>query len=268
MTDITWTNVTVKLSQLIPWEDNPKTSTAKNATQLQISRDELGQFQTVAIEPTGRRDVYRVADGHQRLSSWLMKYGKDSEIDARLASRELTETERRKIAIYSRQIGAFNFDTLSGWDEPLIDWGLDSDLLGQWGQEYSNLAEMLGAEEEPEPDDNYSRKIEAPIYTPKGDKPAIKDLYDETRAAELLAEIDAADLPEDEKEFLRVAARRHTVINFKRVAEYYSHSPASVQELMENSALVIIDFNRAIELGYVKLSEEIAAQYGVDYGTS
>jgi hypothetical protein len=30
--------------------------------------------------------------------------------------------------------------------------------------------------------------------------------------------------------------------------------------------LVIIDFNRAIELGYVKLYEEIAAQYGQDYG--
>jgi len=30
---------------------------------------------------------------------------------------------------------------------------------------------------------------------------------------------------------------------------------------MENSALVIIDFNKAIENGYVKLSEEIANQY-------
>lgn len=34
---------------------------------------------------------------------------------------------------------------------------------------------------------------------------------------------------------------------------------------MENSALVIIDFNKAIELGYVKLSEEIKEQYLIDY---
>jgi len=88
--------------------------------------------------------VYQVADGHQRLSAWLAKYGKAAEIDARLASRPLTETERRKIAIYSRQIGAWDWDTLSAWDDPLIEWGLDADLLGEWGRDYSNLAEMLG----------------------------------------------------------------------------------------------------------------------------
>lgn len=148
MSDITWTNVTVKLATLIPWDGNPKTSTGKNAKQLQTSRDELGQFQTVAIEPTDKPDLYRVADGHQRLSAWLAKYGKNSEIDARLASRPLTEQERRKIAIYSRQIGAWDWGALSSWDAgELMEWGFDEDLLKDWGQQYSNLAEMLGANE-------------------------------------------------------------------------------------------------------------------------
>jgi hypothetical protein len=35
---------------------------------------------------------------------------------------------------------------------------------------------------------------------------------------------------------------------------------------MEDSALVIIDFNKAIELGFVNLSEEIAQQYQSEYG--
>jgi len=114
--------------------------------------------------------------------------------------------------------------------------------------------------------DKYTRNIQAPIYDPKGEKPAINELYDETRTKELLAEIEASDLPEEEKEFLRVAARRHTVLNYKRIAEYYAHSDLNIQALMENSALVIIDFDKAIELGYVKLSENIAAQYHEDYG--
>ncbi len=114
--------------------------------------------------------------------------------------------------------------------------------------------------------DKYTRNIQAPIYEPKGEKPAINELYDETRTKELLAEIEASDLPEEEKEFLRVAARRHTVLNYKRIAEYYAHSDEKTQALMENSALVIIDFDKAIELGYVKLSEQIAAQYHEDYG--
>ena len=153
MSDLSWTNVTVKLSDLIPWTNNPKTSTGKNAQQLVTSRDELGQFQTVAIEPTDKPNVYQVADGHQRLSAWLAKYGKAAEIDARLASRPLTEQERRKIAIYSRQIGAWDWDILSGWEpDELTGWGFDVDLLGQWGADYSNLAEMLGAVDEPPED--------------------------------------------------------------------------------------------------------------------
>lgn len=140
----------------------------------------------------------------------------------------------------------------------------DNGVLSKLKEDDKIFGDMLAAMI-PQVDNNYSRKIEAPIYTPKGDKPAISDMIDETRTKELYAEIEAADIPEEEKQFLRIAANRHTVLNFKRIAEYYAHSPAHVQRLMENSALVIIDFQRAIELGYVKLSEEIAAQYLKDY---
>lgn len=161
--------------------------------------------------------------------------------------------------------GTWDFEVLANqWDVPkLIEWGMDNNELKEWKTSVAGLDAMLKSEGEE--DDEYSRKIEAPIYTPKGEKPAVKDLFDDTRAKELLAEIEASDLPEDEKEFLRIAARRHTVLNYKRIAEYYAHSDEQVQALMENSALVIIDFNRAIELGYVKLSEEIANQYREDY---
>ena len=40
-----------------------------------------------------------------------------------------------------------------------------------------------------------------------------------------------------------------------------------MQELMERSALVIIDFEKAIQLGYVKLCEEIRAQYLEEHGS-
>ena len=39
-----------------------------------------------------------------------------------------------------------------------------------------------------------------------------------------------------------------------------------MQHLMERSALVIIDFEKAIELGYVKLCDDIRNQYLEDYG--
>lgn len=133
----------------------------------------------------------------------------------------------------------------------------------------SGLAEREGLEyeqAEEEAEMIYSRNIEAPIYEPKGEKPNIHDLYDDSKTKALIAEIDASGLPEEEKEFLRVAARRHTVLNYKRIADYYAHSSPEVQALMENSALVIIDFNKAIEQGYIELSHELAKQYEIDYG--
>jgi hypothetical protein len=51
------------------------------------------------------------------------------------------------------------------------------------------------------------------------------------------------------------------VFNYEAIADYYSHSNAEMQNLMEEMALVIIDFDKAIELGFVQLSEDIREQY-------
>lgn len=114
--------------------------------------------------------------------------------------------------------------------------------------------------------EKYTRNIHAPIYVPVGDKPSISDLFNDSKTDELIAAIDASGLPENEKYFLKVAAQRHTVLNFRLIAEYYAHASKEMQLLMEQSALVIIDFKRAIELGYVKLAEQIAGQFAEDYG--
>ena len=115
-------------------------------------------------------------------------------------------------------------------------------------------------------DKKYTGKIESPIYEPSHKKPQLLELFDNTKTLELINEIELSNLPDSEREFMKIAAQRHTIINFQRVADYYAQSSELVQGLMENSALVIIDFDRAIELGYVKLSEEIANQYRADYG--
>ena len=64
---------------------------------------------------------------------------------------------------------------------------------------------------------------------------------------------------------MTLAAYRHTGFNYERIADFYAHSSPEVQKLMDDSALVIIDFQRAIELGYVKLSEEISKLYDEEY---
>lgn len=106
-------------------------------------------------------------------------------------------------------------------------------------------------------DDTYTNKIVSPVYEPKGEKPPLSALIDRGKTQELIAGIDAADLPDDVKGFLRLAAERHTVFNFRQIAEFYCHANATLQDLMERSGLVIIDFKKAIEYGFVHLTERL-----------
>lgn len=115
-------------------------------------------------------------------------------------------------------------------------------------------------------DEKYTLKIETPIYEPKNSKPHILELCDKTKTSRLMKEIDASSLSNEEKMFLIDASRRHNVFNYEKIADYYAHSNKEMQELMEKSALVIIDFEKAIQLNYVKLCEEIKNQYLQEYG--
>lgn len=120
---------------------------------------------------------------------------------------------------------------------------------------------LLGIEDfnfEPNVDDVYTQKIEAPIYEPKNKKPDISVLCDLNKAEKLIAEIEKSSIPEKEKKFLKFAAYRHIVFSYEDIADYYAHSKKEMQELMEKSALVIIDFKKAIENGFAKLTDEVA----------
>jgi len=126
---------------------------------------------------------------------------------------------------------------------------------------------LFGAEFAPKQEEQkYSSKIEAPIYEPKNKKPHILELCDKSRTHRLMQEIDKSNLPYDERNFLIDAAKRHSIFNYERIADYYAHSSKEMQYLMERSGLVIIDFEKAIEYGYVKLCTKIKDQYLEDHG--
>lgn len=112
----------------------------------------------------------------------------------------------------------------------------------------------------------YTSKILAPIYEPKNRKPELIELVDRSKSKALIEAIGKSDISVSEKAFLIDAARRHNVFHYERIADYYAYSSRETQKLMEDSALVIIDFGRAIELGYVRLNGEIAQLYADEHG--
>ena len=130
--------------------------------------------------------------------------------------------------------------------------------MGDFG--FADVDEMI------EDDDfdisKYTKKVNVPQYEPQGEMPETEDLVNEEKAMMLIEEIENADIDDDIKHFLKVAAYRHNVFNYKNIAEFYCHQSKEVQELMEKSALIIIDFEDAIANGYVRLEQEILAQVG------
>lgn len=158
---------------------------------------------------------------------------------------------------------------LSIWDEANLALDIRAEIeragdellrdIGFSNEEMARLtgASLVGSADEPGKDQKYTHKIVIPTYEPKGEKPDVAELVDTKKTDELLAEIGAAKLPPEVAVFLRHAAQRHTVFNFRKIADFYAHSGPDVQRLFEKSALVIIDFNQAVENGFVRLSRLI-----------
>lgn len=144
MTAPTWTPCRVSLGSLKPWAANPRLSTKAQAKRILASFTKFGQVLAVAIGPDG--EVY---DGHQRLSALLTVHGPDHEIDARRASRALTDDERRALVItlHAGATGAWNWDDLAGWDAAQLQGaGLDADYLAGLNKDAGALRLMLESE--------------------------------------------------------------------------------------------------------------------------
>lgn len=106
-------------------------------------------------------------------------------------------------------------------------------------------------------DNTYTTTVNIPQYDVTGEDVSLNDLYDDSKQKALVEEIEQSGLSDEEKEFLKYASYRHIVFNYKNIAEFYAKASPECQKLMENSALVIIDYEDAIKNGYTTLSAKI-----------
>lgn len=161
----------------------------------------------------------------------------------------------------NKAVGENNDEVLKELFDELKIEEFNLDLTGFYSSE---VEQFLASDSQA--DNVYTSKIIAPIYAPKGDSPNVKELVDRTKTTKLLDEIAAANLPAGISEFLRFAAYRHTIFNFSKIAEFYCHADTKVQDLFEKSGLVIIDFHKAIENGFVNLTEQLGRLADIEEG--
>jgi hypothetical protein len=245
------------IGTLLPFERNARTHTDAQVAQIAASIKRFGFTNPVLIDDDGT-----ILAGHARVMAARLLDFIDVPV---MVATGWTDAERRAYVIADNKL-AMN----AGWADDILAIelselkALDFDL-NLTGFSFLDLENLFGVEAE-DPfrsgDINYTRNIEAPIYQPTGDNPPVSALCDDSKTRELVEAIRSADLPDDVAAFLEHAAQRHTVFHFAKIAEFYAHAEPEVQQLMEASALIIIDFDQAIENGFVKLTKRLGELTG------
>lgn len=235
-----------KTEELVKLENNPRTITQEQLQKLKESiQSNPDYFEARPIILSDRTGELVIIAGNQRYDACVQLGIR--EVPTVLIPNLTEEREREIIIRDNVSNGEWDMSRLLEWDcQKLMEWGVDLDF----GVE--DITEEVTDEAK------YTKKIDAPIYTPTmEEKPSVSSLCNTLKYEELVEEIKEKNLPHEVEEFLLLAATRHIVFDYGEIAEYYAHADKETQRLFENSALVIIDFDKAIELGYAKIRADI-----------
>ena len=241
-----WYTATMKIEQRNPKELKHYKLNAKKHPDSQVaglaeSIKKFGFIQPVVLD--GKDEIII---GHGRTMA-AIRAGLDTIPTVKLEN--LTEQEVKALRLIDNRIAETGYDIdLLKMDLDTLDFDLEPFKI-----DFDDCFQDKSAKKT-----DYTRKISSPIYEIKGKQPSIKELFDEQKYQNLKTEIEASTfLNESEKHLLLMAATRHIRFNFEMIAEFYAHASKEVQQLMENSALVVIDYDKAIELGFAKLISDL-----------
>lgn len=239
------------IDDLIPYVNNSRTHSDEQVTQIASSIKEFGFTNPILIDEQGG-----VIAGHGRIMA-CKKLGLEQVPTITLVG--LSDAQKKAYVIADNKLALnadWDFDLLRVEIEQLQELDFDISLTGFDIDELDKLLDVQ-LDEEFSVDSQYTDKIATPIYDIKGEKPELQDLYNKDKYENLIREIEKQNLPSDIHDFLMQAATRHIRFNYEKIAEYYANCTDDIKQLFEKSALVIIDYDQAIENGYIQLSEKL-----------
>ena len=244
--------VNLKVEELIPYINNPRNNNDA-VDKVAASIKEFGFKVPIVID---KDNV--VVTGHTRLLA-SKKLGLQ-EVPCVIAD-DLSPAQIKAFRIADNKVSEY-----AQWDEDMLkveleeleEMNFDLDSVSIDFSDFDMGLDLEDTEEGQEQEENiYTKEINIPQYEITGECPKLEELVNEEKTKSLIERIEKSDIPNDIKEFLIKASYRHLAFNYQNVAEYYAHADKEVQELMEESALVIIDYNDAIRNGYVQIKKAI-----------
>ena len=236
-------------------EPHPKNVRQGDIGAISESLKAHGQYRPIVVDKRTNRilagnHTWKAAKalGWSQISAGFIETRDDDEaLRILLADNRTTD-----LASYDDAGLADLLKQLAETDEGLIGTLYDGDALDQL------IADIETNNDNLDSVNRFTQKITVPRYEIVGEKPKINELYKTDHSDKLRKRIENTDLAEDIKTFLIEATKRHTVFDYRKIAEFYPHASAQVQELMEDSALIIIDADDAIAKGYAIFAQEIS----------
>lgn len=231
--------IEIATKDLIEYGNNPR----KNEEAVQFVANSIAEFGFKVPVIVDANNV--IIAGHTRVKAARFL---GLESCPCIVADDLSEEQIQAFRLADNKVAEF-----AEWDEELlaIELGEIIDI------DMSDFGFNFDMDEESDEDDKYTLAVNIPQYEITGDCPALSDLVSTEKTEELIAEIAESGVTDEEKAFLIEAARRHSVFNYRNIAEYYAQATPEMQRLMERSALVIIDVNNAIADGYARLKADI-----------
>lgn len=234
--------VMMSVSDIRPYEKNPR----KNQEAVQYVKNSIEEFgfnQPIVVD-----DDNVIIVGHTRYLAAKELGLKEIPV---FVAAHLSKEQAKAYRLADNKTAEFAM-----WDEELLKQELEEIMnvnMAAFGFEEGD--DVFADELE---DNTYTMKTNIPQYEITGECPSFSDMLDKEKTKELIAEIETAEgITDEERQFLKDAAGRHNVFNYRNIAEYYAHATPEMQRLMEKSALVIIDIDNAIANGYATLFGEI-----------
>jgi hypothetical protein len=244
----------ISIIDIEPYKNNARVHSGQQVKQLANSIKKFGFNNPILIDENNG-----VIAGHGRLEA-AKTLGLEEVPCIKL--EHLTEAQKKAYIIADNKIAlnsSWNEDLLKLELEEIKELDFDAKLTGFSVREMEKIFDTV--------ENKYTKKIETPYYEPTLEvKPLVTDLFNKTKTNTLVDKIEGSNVPEDIKEFLKYAAHRHCEFNFEKIAEYYAQSDREIQELFEESALVLLDLKDAIANNFVELNDNLATHYLKEYG--
>lgn len=228
------------LVRLHPYANNPR----RNDEAVPAVAESIATFGfkvPIVARPDGE-----ILAGHTRYKAALRLGLKEVPV---LVADDLDDMKAKAFRLADNKVAEAAEWDVAALAKELEDIDLGMEAFGFEEEDYTGRVDVDG--------ETYSVKVETPVYEPKrGVPPTVEKMVEWEKAEALAARVDKLEgVPEDVRTFLRFACYRFVKFHFDEIAEFYCHASLEVQRMMEDLALVIIDFNRATELGFVRLTD-------------